>query len=68
MLTEDLGLFIAFEASGPGIPAGNDAVGINHVDRIVDNRIDQQAKTPVLNDAGLGSIFVHQTLTPEWFC
>ncbi|MNF59994.1 hypothetical protein D3C84_415960 [compost metagenome] len=41
MLTEDLGLLIPLEAPGAGIPAGNDAVRINHVDRIVDHRIDQ---------------------------
>ncbi|MNL24988.1 hypothetical protein D3C87_1464460 [compost metagenome] len=59
MLTDDLGFFIAFETPRTSIPADDDAVGINHVNRVVNHRIDQQTKTPVLESRGIGLIFAH---------
>ncbi|MNT21776.1 hypothetical protein D3C72_1571270 [compost metagenome] len=59
MLAENLGFLITLETPGARVPAGNDAIGINHVDRIVNHRIDQQAQAPVFIDLGLGSNFAH---------
>ncbi|MNP29053.1 hypothetical protein D3C76_1220610 [compost metagenome] len=59
MLAENLGFFIALEAPGASVPASDDAIGINHVDRVVDHRIDQQSKAAVVNCVGPGSIFTH---------
>lgn len=52
MLAEDLGLLIALEAPGTGVPTGDDARGVGHVDGIVDHGVDQQPKTLFLVDAG----------------
>ncbi|MNO82244.1 hypothetical protein D3C76_735130 [compost metagenome] len=59
MLAENLRFLITLETPGPCVPAGNDAIEINHVDRIVHHCIDQQAQAPVFVDLGLGSNFAH---------
>lgn len=59
MLAEYFRLLIPFETPGSGIPAGDDAIGIDHVDRIVHHRIDQQSQTAVLDRIGFGSITAH---------
>ncbi|MNY43708.1 hypothetical protein D3C86_1786830 [compost metagenome] len=63
MLAEDLGFLVALETPGASVPAGDDAIGINHVDRIVDHCIDQQSKATVVDCVGPGSIFTHGCAT-----
>jgi hypothetical protein len=48
MLTDDLFGGVAFEALRARIPVGYDPVGIEHVDGIVRDRVDQQAVSIVI--------------------
>jgi hypothetical protein len=48
MLAEDLAFHIALESLGPRIPAGDDAGGIEHVDGVVGDRVDEELKPPFL--------------------
>jgi hypothetical protein len=36
---------IAFDALRPGVPAGDDPVGIEKEDRVIDDRLNQQLET-----------------------
>src|SRR5689334_5994363 len=47
MLADDFSCLIAFDALGTGVPAGDDTVGIDHVDRIIGDAIDQQPELPL---------------------
>ncbi|MNU94381.1 hypothetical protein D3C71_843620 [compost metagenome] len=59
MMTENFGFFITLETPGASVPAADDARGINHVDRIVDHRIDQQTKARFIIHVRPGSIHAH---------
>jgi hypothetical protein len=52
MLAEDLGLLVPFEASRARIPARHQPVRVEHVDRVIRYRFDQQPITPVLGQRG----------------
>jgi hypothetical protein len=45
MLADGLGRAISLDPLRSGVPAGDGPVGIQHVDRMVADRIDQQLKT-----------------------
>lgn len=45
MLTDDIGVRISLDALATGIPAGDDAVRLQHVDGVVDDALNLQAKT-----------------------
>ncbi len=70
MLAEDLGLLITLETLGTGVPAGDDARRVGHVDGVVDHRVDEQAKALLLVDEwGLGGILKHLAGASVWiFC
>lgn len=61
MLADDLGGCIALEPLGAGIPARDRAGRIEHVDRVVGDRIDQDAITLSL---GYGDLFFPRHPTP----
>ncbi|MNN03379.1 hypothetical protein D3C81_1160670 [compost metagenome] len=63
MFAENFRFFVALEAFGARVPTGDDAVGIDHVDRIVDHRIDQQTKTHLFDRRGL-VFLAHHTHQP----
>ena len=44
VLADDLFATIALEARRPRIPAQHEALGVEHVDRVVDDRVDQQVE------------------------
>jgi hypothetical protein len=48
MLAQDLGFLVALEAACPGVPACDIALGVEHVDRVVGDRLDQQPVAAVL--------------------
>jgi hypothetical protein len=54
---EDLGFLVALKALGPGIPACDDPLGIEHIDRIVGDRIDQHAITVFTSGQGFKPLF-----------
>ena len=47
---------IALDARGAGIPVGDDAAGIEHVDRVVDDAVDQQAEATLALDERFAGI------------
>ena len=59
MLAENLGFLVPLETLGTRVPAGNDAVGVDHVDRVVDHRVDQQPESPVVDGADAALVFAH---------
>ena len=62
MLPDDLGRRIALDALGAGIPAGDDAVRVQHEERIVGDAVDEQPELTlafaqtILGLAPLGNI------------
>src|ERR1700684_4566516 len=58
MLADDLGFFIALEAARAGIPGGDIALRIQHVDCVIGDGIDEELKTllpaMILEPFGLG--------------
>ena len=50
MLADDLACAIALDALGAGVPVGDDAVGVEHVDRVVAHALDQML------EAALGAL------------
>src|SRR5271165_7182588 len=57
MLADDFARRIALDALAPDVPAGDDARGVEHVERVVGDTLDQQAETalaleqvPLLSD------------------
>jgi hypothetical protein len=60
-MADDLGGLVALETLGAGVPAGHPSVGVEHVDGVVGDRVDQQAIAAVI---GLQSLeAVHPTPT-----
>jgi hypothetical protein len=55
MLTDDLGRLEALDALRSGVPAGHIAVGTEHVDGIVDDRLNQQFER-ILIDSSLTQV------------
>jgi hypothetical protein len=53
MLAEDLGLRVALEALRAAVPAGHDPAGIEHVDGIIGDRLDEEAVAALV---GRGSV------------
>jgi hypothetical protein len=53
MTTDDLIRLIALEALGAGVPAGHATLAIQHVDRVISDRLDEE---PVAAVAGLGGV------------
>src|SRR6202012_4745961 len=51
MTADDLVRLIALEAPGTGVPAGHAALAIQHVDRVISDRLDEESVATV---AGLG--------------
>jgi len=49
---DDLVRLIALEAARPGVPGGDRAVGVDHVDGIIDHRVDQHLEALFLQAWG----------------
>jgi len=52
MLAEDFGLRISLEAPRAGVPASHRAVGVEHIDRVVGDALDQQLHAALGRDIG----------------
>src|SRR5262249_43432342 len=62
-LPDDLLGRIALEPRGAGIPAGDPSIKIDHVDRIVDDRVDEQLEPPAVL---LQSLLLRRHLRSRW--
>jgi hypothetical protein len=61
-----VGCVIALDPFGAGIPVGDDAVGVQHVDGVVDNPFHQQAKSALaFEQAAPGCVFWSHTTLPN---
>ena len=56
VLADDLGRLVALEALGPGVPAGHPAGRIQHVDRVVGDRVDQNPVAAFVAPVGVGAV------------
>ena len=61
MLADDFGFLVTLEAPRPGIPAANNPGGVQHVDRVVSDRLNQHAVTAVCRLSGLKSVLILQS-------
>ena len=59
MLADDLVCRIALDALGAGIPAGYPPFRVEHEDRVVDDRLNEQAKCFVID------VVRHSVLVPS---
>ncbi|MNP49973.1 hypothetical protein D3C76_1441970 [compost metagenome] len=67
MLAEDLGFLVALETPGAGVPTGDDARWVGHVDGVVDHRVDEQAKALFLvHEWDLGGVLKHLAGASVW--
>src|SRR6185437_13802217 len=53
ILADDFESLVSLDALGTSVPAGHHAVAIEHVDRIIENGIDQEAMAPLVTDQHL---------------
>jgi hypothetical protein len=47
VLADDFGFLIALQALGTGVPARYHAVRVQHIEGIIDYRLDQEAVPPI---------------------
>ncbi len=67
VLAENLRGLVALEAPGPGVPAGHDAVGVEHVNGVVGDVLDEQARPLIARQRrGMTLDQVHAPLNPAW--
>src|SRR5579864_9243200 len=62
MLPDDFGFVVALEPLGSGIPAYDDALGVEHIDGIVGDRIDQHAVAASAGFRGLKPFVVSHAI------
>jgi len=53
ILADDFESLVSLDALGTSVPAGHHAVAIEHVDRIIENGIDEEAMAPLVTDQHL---------------
>src|ERR1700722_6983256 len=65
MAADDLVGFIAFETPGTGVPAGYVPLGIQHVDRVIGDSLDEEPVAPLASLCGFEAIcFFHPIPIP----